>query len=356
MDNQENNSTIAPDRRAFLRTGALAAATTAFGMGASRAFADDDARHGGSLPAGDVAILRFLAAAEIIESDLWQQYNELAGLNGGSAPYISALAVLDADMQRYVTDNTRDEISHENFLNAYLTMHGAMPVNLNGYRNLPSSKATGARQVGRITNLMDLTIDTSFWTRYRSPTNPDFGAEFPQVVNISGRTAIPRDNAELADLNHVQAIANTAGFHFAFIEQGGSSLYAAMTEKVTSLQVLRIVVSIGGTEIQHFQTWQDKAANVPPLTDAGLVFPDFSKPPFNTGIFEGNKIMPVPCEFISPDLPRCSIIRPTDPNGIAAGAVRALTEDGLFIGQSSGFFAYLGELAEAADAARRGRG
>jgi hypothetical protein len=356
MQNSESDSTLSANRRALLKGGAFAAAAAVaagVGMSASPASADFDDMDDGPITKGDAAILRFLAAAEIIESDLWQQYNELGGVNGGSTPYINALMFLDGDMQQYITDNTDDEISHENFLNAYLQMRGARPVNFDGFRKLPSSKATGAKQIGRLTNLMNLTVDTSWWTRYRSETNPDFGATFPQVVNIVNRTAIPRNDAELSDPNHVQAIANTAGFHFAFIEQGGSSLYATMARKVSSLEALRIVTSIGPTETAHFQTWHDKAGNAKPLTDAGLTFPDFTKPPFNGEIFQKNKIMPEPCEFISPHLPKCSIVRPTNAKGIAKGAVTALTNDGLFIGQTREFFEFLNELAEEADEARR---
>ncbi len=346
------------NRRSFLKGGALAASAATVGAGAliSDVSAQNRDRDDGPLSPGDAAILRFLTAAEIIESDLWQQYNELGGVNGGSQPYIKALLQLDGDMPQYITDNTDDEISHENFLNAYLQMRGAHQVDLDMFRNLPSSKATGAKQIGRLTNLMNLTVDTSWWTRYRSETNPDLGAKFPQVVNIVNRPAIPRNDAELSDSNHVQAIANTAGFHFAFIEQGGTSLYTTMARKVSSLEVLRIVTSIGGTEIAHFQTWHDKAGNAPPLTDTTgnpVTFPDFTQPPFNGETFQKNKIMPEPCQFISPHLPLCSIIRPTNTEGIAKGAVTALTNDGLFIGQSAQFFAYLKELAEEADAARR---
>ena len=100
---------------------------------------------------GDIAILRFLSAAEIIETDLWQQYNELGGVQDkevpggtGSAAYVAALAVLDGDMAQYIHDNTEDEISHFKFINAYLVSKGADPVNLDKFRTLPSSKATGA--------------------------------------------------------------------------------------------------------------------------------------------------------------------------------------------------------------------
>ena len=49
------------------------------------------------------AILRFLAAAEILETDMWQQYNELAGIQDSEVPggsgnpaYTEAVAVLSA--------------------------------------------------------------------------------------------------------------------------------------------------------------------------------------------------------------------------------------------------------------------
>src|SRR3954447_26749153 len=138
----------------------------------------------GGLTHGDAAILRFLAAAEIIEVDLWQQYNELAGIQdkevpggSGNEAYTEAVAVLDEDMDQYIHDNTDDELSHVAFINAYLKAHGKHGVNLDRFRTLPSSQADGARKhVKRLTNLMQLTVDTSFWTRYRSGTkNPDLG-------------------------------------------------------------------------------------------------------------------------------------------------------------------------------------
>src|SRR5207245_5997493 len=229
---------------------------------------------------------------ELIESDLWQQYNELGGIQdsevpggSGSAPYITALQVLDGDMPQYIHDNTEDEISHAAFLNAYLAARGAEPVNLDRFRTLPSSKATGAQQIGRLTNLMQLTVDTSWWARYRSRTkNPDFGDTFRQAVPGLSRgqfPAIPRHDRDLAPKNHIQAIANTAGFHFGYIEQGGTSLYPSLAQRVTDPEVLRILLSIGPTETMHFQTWQDKPGNAHPLTDPtnGLVCPDLNPPP-----------------------------------------------------------------------------
>jgi hypothetical protein len=361
MTTQRTHST---NRRQFLKRGALIASAAGV-AGAIAAPARGDARErdddgGGALTAGDAAILRFLAAAEILESDLWQQYAELGGVDAPNSGYTAALAVFDGDMSQYISDNTDDEISHMRFINEYLESKGAAPVDLEAFRTLPGSQATGARQKGRLTNLMQLTVDTSWWRRYRSGQNPDLGAVFHNLIPTLGvgqHTAIPRNDGELGDpaniSAHVQAIANTAAFHFAFIEQGGSSLYATMAQKVTSLEVLRIVVSIGPTETSHFQTWHDKAGNAPQVTDGSLVFPDLNSPAFLGEAVKKNLIMPEPCVFLSPNLPHCSIIRPTAVKDVALGAVTALTHDGLFIGQSPEFFEQLGDLAADADRARR---
>jgi Ferritin-like domain len=349
-------------RRSFLLKGAAAGAAT---IGAGRFLAEPMAAlASGGLTKGDAAILRFLAAAELIETDLWQQYNELAGIQDSEVPggsgnpaYAAAVAVLDEDMAQYIHDNTDDEISHAAFLNAYLKANGKQPVNLDRFRKLPSSTATGARQIGRLTNLMELTVDTSYWTRYRSDSkNPDFGNVLPQAVPglAAGRfPAIPRSDADLAPANHLQAIANTAGYHFAFIEQGGTSLYAQLAQRVAHPEVLRILLSIGPTEAMHFQTWHDKAGNAPPLTDPtnGLVFPDLNADGEAT---QTNLIMPEPTIFLRRRFPIVSIIRPTQTKGAAMAAVRALTADGLFRGQSGEFFAVLRGLAKAADQARHG--
>src|SRR5215469_283149 len=322
----------------------------------------------GGLTPGDAAILRFLSALETLETDFWQQYNELGGIQdsevpggSGSAKYTAALQVLDSDMPQYIHDNTEDEFTHFTFLNAYLVSKGAQPVNLDQFRTLPSSKATGAQQIKRLTNLMQLTVDTSYWTKYRSRTqNPDIDhPTFPPAVPglLKGEfPAIPRDDSDLSPKNHIQAIANTAGFHFAFIEQGGTSIYPSLAQRVTHPEVLRILLSIGPTETMHFQTWQDKAGNAPPLTDPtnGLVFPNLNAPPFDTQDFQTNLIMPEPTIFLSRTFPVVSIIRPTETEGAAMGALKALTDDGLFIGQSPAFFAFMHDLATAADAARHG--
>ena len=331
------------------------------------------ARADTTITGGDVAILQFLAAAETIETDLWQQYAELGGAEGGNAAYIKALQNLDDDMPEYISDNTDDEQSHENFLNAYLRSKGAEPIRFDKFRTLPSSKATGAKQIGRLTNLMRLDVDTSWYTRYRGHRNPDLGAQFPQAVHINGEPAIPLNDQDTPPdqdqpvppqtdkQRRMQAIANTAAFHFAFIEQGGSSLYTTMSLKCSSLEVLRIVVSIGGVEVDHFGLWHDKAgaAVKPPLAgvtdpETGVTFPDLNDPPFGGEQFDTGLVLPEPCDFIDPSLPACSVIRPSSvQNAGAVAAVKALTADGLFRGQSQGFFNRIMALAVAADSAQR---
>jgi hypothetical protein len=316
------------------------------------------------LTSGDEAILRFLSAAEILETDLWQQYNELGGVQDHEVPgghgnkaYTAALSKLDEDMAQYIHDNTEDEFTHFTFINAYLQARGGQPVNLDQFRTLPGSKASGARRIKRLTNLMELTVDTTWWTRYRSRTkNPDLGDSLPPAVPglLKGKfPAIPRSDADLKPKRHLQAIANTAGFHFATIEQGGTSLYPSLAQRVSDPEVLRILLSIGPTETMHFQTWADKAGNAPPVKDPtnGLVFPDLNSRPFGGQNFQTNLIMPEPTAFLDRKFPVCSIIRPTATQGAAMGALKFLTDDGLFRGQSAGFFTFMTGLAQAADAA-----
>src|SRR5256884_1536675 len=316
-------------RRSFLK--GLGVAGAALSAGPLLATAAGASQRADIITVGDVAILRFLAATELIETDLWQQYNELGGIQdsevpggSGSPAYAAAIAFLDGDMAQYIHDNTEDEMTHELFLNAYLASKGAEPVSLDQFRTLPSSQATGAQQIGRLTNLMQLTVDTSFWTRYRSDSlNPDFGDTLPQAVPglAAGQfPAIPRNDGDLTPPDHLQAIANTAGFHFAWIEQAGTSVYASLAQRVTHNEVLRILLSIGGTEIMHFQTWQDKDGNAPPLTDPtnGLVFPDLNA---DGELTQTNLIMPEPTIFLNRAFPICSITRPTETDGAAARAI-----------------------------------
>jgi hypothetical protein len=379
------NTKRSVDRRSFMKSGLLAGGAAAVGAGLLANGTSAQAQYGGEhgrLNAGDVAILRFLAAAELIESDLWIQYAELGGI-GNNPPievappnppmnnYQIALSNLDTDGPQYITSNTLDEVSHATFLNAYLESRGAEPVNFSEFETLQGSTATGSSGKLRLTNLMHLNVDTSWFVRYRSATNPDLGASFPQAITLNGVTAIPRNdadfngasNANFLGNDHIQAIANVAAFHFGMIEQGGSSLYAAMSQKVSDPEVLQITLGIGGDEIAHFLEWVDFAGNgvqvpVAPFTDpiSGLSFPDFfNNPPLQpASLVQPSLIFPVPCEFLSPNLPHVSIIRPlTDKFAGAVAAVASLTADGLFFGQSRKFLNTLQAMAVEADAAVR---
>jgi hypothetical protein len=369
----------AASRRSFLKNSMVAGAVATVGAGilgsGLPAFAQQTSS--AALSKGDIAILRFLAAAELIESDLWIQYAELGGIGNNSPievdpnqqlnPYQVALSNLDSDGPQYISSNTLDEVSHATFLNAYLESRGAEPVNLEEFVTLPGSTATGSTVASRLTNLTKLNVDTSCFVRYRSTTNPDLGATFPQAVTLNGVTAIPRSDADyegksnpnFAGNDHIQAIANVAAFHFGQIEQGGTSLYAAMSQKVTDPEVLQITLGIDGDEIAHFLEWVDFSGNgvqapVAPFADpiSGLKFPNFFSSP--NPLDQPSLIFPVPFEFRS-NLPRVSMIRPvTDKFAGAMAAVNGLTASGLFIGQSPEFFSTLKALAAAADAAQRG--
>ena len=173
-------------------------------------------------------------------------------------------------------------------------------------------------------------------------------------MNVGQHPAIPVNNADLSSGNHLLAIAFTAGFHFGFIEQAGTSLYATLSQKVTSAEVLKITISIGGSEIMHFQVWHDKAGNATPLTDDGITFVNLTNNQPET--LQANLIMPEPCDFISTSLPQCAIIRPTSPGQLdARGAIEGFIDDGLFTGQqrSKEFLDLIRDMAAEADAARR---
>jgi hypothetical protein len=385
------------NRRTFLKTGITAAGAATMGAGllggGLSAFGQD--KDSGDITKGDIAILRFLNALEQIEADLWIQYselggtqdNEVAGVNGGNPLYTAALTILDGDMAQYIHDNTDDEISHAAFLKAFLESKGAEAVDLSPFATIPGSTAAGSTGKTRLTNLMKLTVDTSFWSRYRSITNPEFdpGAKFVQAVpslNVGQHTAIPRTDADTAGSSlssdntksitaHLQAIAFTAGFHFAFIEQGGSSLYPTLAQQVTNLEVLRVLLSIGPSETMHFQTWQDKAGNALPLTDvdkgpggtgATVTFTilanakgETNPESLNGDTLQANLIMPEPTHFLSTKFPPVAIVRPTSTqNSGAVAAIKGFVNDGLFIGQKNPeFLKLMFQLAEEADEARR---
>ena len=372
MTNGQEKTRSVANRRSFMKKGLGAAAIGTGVLASGKPILGQSY----GLSRGDTAILRFLAAAELIESDLWTQYAELGGIGNNPPievdqnqllnPYQVALSNLDGDGPQYITSNTLDEVSHATFLNAYLQSRGAEPVNFDEFVTLPGSTAQGSSGSSRLTNLMNLNVDTSWFVRYRSATNPDLGATFPQAITLNGVTAIPRSDADYEGRSnpnfpgndHIQAIANVAGFHFGYIEQGGSSLYAAMSQKVTDPEVLAITLGIGGDEIAHFLEWVDFAGNgvqvpVAPFADpiSGLKFPNFFSP--LNPLIQPSLIFPVPVEF-KPNLPRVSIIRPlTDKFGGAVATIKSFTEDGLFIGQSQQFLNELRAMAVAADSAVR---
>jgi hypothetical protein len=377
MEKPVSNTKRPVNRRSFMKSGLLTGGAAAVGAGLLAKGTSARAQKSGYLNRGDAAILRFLAAAELIESDLWIQYAELGGI-GDNKPvevdpnqsmnnYQVALSNLDGDASQYISSNTLDEQSHAAFLNAYLDSRGAEPVNFDQFRTLEGSTATGSSGSKRLTNLMHLNVDTSWYIRYRSTTNPDLGATFPQAIELQNVTAIPRNdddfngtaNSNFLGNNHIQAIANTAAFHFGYIEQGGSSLYAALSRKVTDLEVLEITLGIGGDEIAHFLEWVDFAGNgvqqpVAPFSDSisGLSFPDFFNP--LNPLIQPSLIFPVPCEFISPKLPHVAIIRPLrDRFAGAVATIASFTADGLFYGQDPEFLKILKIMAVEADAAVR---
>ena len=366
------------NRRSFVKTTLAAAGAVTLGTGllARATKASAQASPDSSLTAGDVALLQFLAAGEALEADFYTQYNELGGLRDdevsggcGNRIYTRALRRIDPNISQYIHDITDDEMSHQNFLNAYLVANGADPVDMEPFRTLQGSTATGSSGKLRLTNLMQLTLNTSWWTRYRSSANnPDvnpitFEQAVPDLFNGTF-PAIPRTDDDLYPHNHIQAIANTAAFHIPTVEQGAGSLRLAMAQRATSVEVLQLLISMGPIELMHFQTLSETAGYVLPLTDPtnGLRFPDLnSGVDPNTGkrgpsvreMFQTNLIMPEPCPFISTSLPACSVVRPTNTTGVATGALKFLTGMGLFIGQSDAFFTFMTNLATAADAAQR---
>jgi hypothetical protein len=414
MNQSQGLTKVTANRRSFLKKGVMGAGVAAMAAGllpGSLVASEREEDNGAPITKGDIAILTFLQALEQVEADLWIQYSELggtqdsevSGVNGGNPIYTAALTILDGDMPQYIHDNTDDEISHAAFLKNYLESKGASAVSLEPFRHLPTSKATGANQNfrgdgGRLTNLTQLTIDTSFWTRYRSITNPDFDprAKFIQATgNFDGSntnslnggrfTAIPRtdDDTHGSDPSnppasispHLQAIAFTAGFHFAFIEQGGTSLYPTLAQKVSNLEVLRILLSIGPSETMHFQTWQDKGGNAnqgnPPLTvtdpvnKSTVTFRDLhtargetSPESVKGNTLQANLIMPEPTHFLDPEFGPVAIIRPTSTQfGGAVASVMSFAQDGLFLdpktGKNTKIVPLLLQLAEEADEAKR---
>ncbi len=255
--------------------------------------------------------------------------------------------MLENELVIYTCDVADDERSHAKFINGFLKANDKAPTNLDRFRTLPSSTAKGARQIGRLTNLMDVTVDTSWYLRYRDKGNPDFGATYPQFVDIVNRPLIPLSDKNLTD-NQMQLIANSAAFHFCATEQGGSSIYPTLIPKVTNLDALRILTGIGPTEAYFFCSFHQSLEGLPAISGDGLVFPDVKINDI------GAHHIPHPCKFIDDELPLACVVRPgMTPNGGAVHLIQAGIKSGLFKGQSRKFFHTVMALAVAADAATR---
>ena len=296
---------------------------------------------------GDINILKFLAAAELIEDDLWQQYCELAVNN---PRFRRTLERIDPSLVRYICDDRDDERSHAQLINAFLVANGEEAVNLDPFRTLPGVNVQGSENRGRLTNLTALTVDTSWFNKYRSMENPDFGGTFPQLVTLTDRATIPTSDAQGA--GDIQLAAHSAMFHFGSIEQGGGSLYLALQRKVTSLDVLAILTTIGPVEIYHFSVFHKSLERLFGFSRRGVRFPNLR------GMRDlAQAIFPEPCTFLSASLPKCSVIRPMNvENAGAVASATALVASGLFTGQPPAFLDAVVALATAADAATRGGG
>jgi hypothetical protein len=337
----------ATERRGFLGLAGLAGVGLASlaapaALGADLGAADPQLAEASSHPTRrDIAILRFLAAAELIETDLWQQYAELAH---GNPRYREALETIDDDLPVYAVDVTEDELSHAEFINAYLHSIGAEPVNLDSYRVIASPPVTGLHQIGRLTNLTDLTVNTSYFRRYQSTRNPDFGASFDQIATIKDQPAIPTSNS-IGD-QALAGIVRVAAFHFAWVEQGGTSLYDQFVPHISSREVLRIVSSIYATEAIHYAIFRDSLNGITAFHNgANLVVPDLTE-----GRQGSSHVFPKRCRFLSDKLPTCSVIRPSSTALAGAqAAATAFTASNLFKGQPPAFFRALTALAKAAD-------
>ncbi|MDQ6705148.1 MAG: hypothetical protein M3Z85_04175 [Acidobacteriota bacterium] len=342
MQLEKTKSDQSTSRRSFFRGAAAAGASV--GLSTLAGVRPAVAQVAPKITPGDFDILRFLAAAETLETDLWDQYWELAA---GNEAYGRALNKIEDELVTYTCDVAANERSHEQLINAFLVANGQAPVLLDDFRTLPSSKAIGAQQLGRLTNLLSLTVDTSWYLRYRDPGNPDFGDTYPQFVEIKDKAVIPP--SDHISEESMQLIANSAAFHFANSEELGASIYPALAQKVTNIEVLKILLSIGPTEAYFFAAFHQSLEGLPAISGDGLVFPDVK-----TDHLGGHHI-PRNSKFLQPGLPQTRVIRPI--STALAGAVNQIvsgTKANLFKGQSGQFFDFMMGLAIKADAAVRG--
>ena len=339
--------TLTP-RRGFLRAGlaASAVAVTSGGALALTTVSNDDLD---LVTDGDIAILQFLAAAELLEDDLWQQYDELAE---GNALYQQALRRIDRSLVRYINDDRDDERSHHQLINAVLARIGQrrgrnLVVNVDPFRVVNPPNVVGIAPRPRLTNLQRLNVDTAWFNRYRSAQNPDLPPApqaTAQFVTISAQPTIPVSNLQGA--SEIQLAAHCAAFHFAAIEQGGASLYNGLIDAVISPVARAIVAAIGPTELYHFVGFHKSLENLPAFSFGGVTFPGIRE---NRELGEG--IFPEPCAFLDPTLPLCSVVRPrSNANSGPLAAASGLAASGLFDG-NPGFVQAAVQLAQAAESA-----
>ena len=335
----------ASDRRNFLKGGLAIAGAATFGSALfSSPTMAQSTESSEMIPPGDIAIFKFLAAVELVESDLWTQYSLLAENNPG---FHRALTNIDASLVRYNQDIRRDETSHALFINAALKGLGETPTDLDQFRTLRMPRVQGSNDAGYLTDLTDLHVDTSWYTKLRSHANPDFGSKPVQLVELNGVPGIPTRD-DLTEEQY-QGIANVATLHSPSIDEAGTSLYAHFLSKASDVRAVNVLASILPVEAIHFTGFNKSLERMPGLTVDGITFPDLrGDPNYARGIF------PTPCPFVTTELPMVSVIRPVNsPNVGAVALVKKLTASNLFKGQSNAFFDAAMKLAEAADAAQR---
>lgn len=352
-----------PDHGFFLGNGRLEASIAAAGVTLNRIrntsfgqrldYTDDP------LTKGEISILKFLTSIELIESDLWQQYDELGGMTTRSQNnYQLAFQFLHRHGSKSITANAINEIEHLTFLTMCLESEGVEPLDLDEFRILRGSRAPGSQNIDRLTNLRQLNIDTNWHLRRRTDDQPGT----PQDSYIARGPAIPYADSELDDTSHVQTLANTAALHFRYIEEAVSNLYTSLSQRVKRAKVLQITLGIGGQEIAHFLEWINFASTALHKQRITLDEQDFSTTnsdvtfPRSETTFRRSDQGGVRFSRRSPssrrDLSLNSVIRPVNvPFDSAAAIIQSFTENGLFHGQSTKLLRTLMTLAEEADAA-----
>lgn len=366
MPENKNHEKMSLGHRGLMTSGMLAASVAAAGAMLSQlrhtSFGQKLDFTQSRLNKRDLAILRFLTVVEQIERDIWQQYNELGGVTDGMQNgYQLALQFLDQDSSRQISNEYIDEVSHARFLSEVLKSEGAEPVDLEEFRTLRGSAAPGALDIGRLTNLMQLNVDTSWLARYCRADKRESRLPGFQTMRVLGSQSIPRGEADLCEPEHAQEIANVAAFHFGHLACRVLSLYANLCKMERRVKVLRIILGIGGQEVSHFLGWIDIASKVTtgslfrfdipqtPIKCHGPALDELSTAPRHL-VSEAGKIFSAYGGWVRTDLPVTSILALIDDELRGAVAtIHCLTQDGIFVGQSNEFMRMLMALAREAD-------